>query len=121
MYRLLKTIKITQIIVEKGIRGRTCHAIHRYAIANNKNIRNHNKDNSHHMLCIGMQDIYMDGAKSYTQPLTILDRHKVTSKFNENFIWSYNENSDKDYIFKVDVKYLKELHELHNDLSLLPE
>ena len=43
MYRLLKTIKITQIIVEKGIRGRTCHAIHRYATANNENIRNHTK------------------------------------------------------------------------------
>ena len=68
MYCLLKTIKITQIIVEKGIRGRTCHAIHRYAIANNKNIRNHNKDNSHHMLCIGMQDIYMDGQNLTINP-----------------------------------------------------
>ena len=58
MYRLLKTIKITQIIVEKGIKG---HAIHRYATANNENIRNHNKDNNHHMLCIEMQNIYMDG------------------------------------------------------------
>ena len=68
MYRLLKTIKITQIIVEKGIRGRTCHAIHQYAIANNKNIRNHNKDNSHHMLCIGMQEIYMDGQNLTINP-----------------------------------------------------
>ena len=68
MYRLLKTIKITQIIVEKGIRGRACHAIHRYAIANNKNIRNHNKDNSHHMLCIGMQGIYMDGQNLTINP-----------------------------------------------------
>ena len=68
MYLLLKTIKITQIIVEKGIRGRTCHAIHRYAIANNKNIRSHNKDNSHHMLCIGMQDIYMDGKNLTINP-----------------------------------------------------
>ena len=32
-------------MVEKGIRGGICHAIHRYANANNKYIENYNKDN----------------------------------------------------------------------------
>ena len=32
-------------MVEKGIRGGICHAIHRYAAANNKYMKNYNKDN----------------------------------------------------------------------------
>ena len=43
------------------------------------------------------------------------------SKFTEEFIKNYNEDSDKGYILKVDVKYLKNLHGLHEDLSFLPE
>ena len=43
------------------------------------------------------------------------------SKFNEEFIKSYEEDRDKGYILKVDVKYPKKLHGLHEDLPFLPE
>ena len=39
------------------------------------------------------------------------------SKCNETFIKSYNENSDKGYLIEGDVKYPKNLHKLHSDLS----
>ena len=42
-------------------------------------------------------------------------------KFNKNFIKNYDEDSDKGYIFEVDVKYPKRLHNLHCDLLILPE
>ena len=32
------------LIVEKGIRGRICHSIHRYTKANNKYMKNYDKD-----------------------------------------------------------------------------
>ena len=38
---------------------------------------------------------------------------------NEDFIKNYDENNDKGYIFDVDVKYPKRLHELHSDLLFL--
>ena len=44
---------------------------------------------------------------------------KITCKW---FIKNYNEDSDKRYIFDVDVKYSKELlFNKHKDLSFLPE
>ena len=32
------------LMVEKGIRGGMCHVIHRYAIANDKYMKNYNKN-----------------------------------------------------------------------------
>ena len=37
---------------------------------------------------------------------------KNVSKFNEEFIKNYDEDSNKGYILKVDVEYLKDLHNL---------
>ena len=44
-----------------------------------------------------------------------------TSQFNENFIKSYNEESDEGYFLEVDVQYPEKLHETHNDLPFLLE
>ena len=46
---------------------------------------------------------------------------KDTSQFNNYFIKNYNEGSDEGHFLKVNVQYLEKLHELHNDLSFLPE
>ena len=43
------------------------------------------------------------------------------SKFSEEFIKNYDEDSDKGYILEVGVKYPKNLHGLHEDLPFLPE
>ena len=41
--------------------------------------------------------------------------------FNESFIKNYDKNSDKGYIIEADVKYPKNLHNLHSELPFLPE
>ena len=43
------------------------------------------------------------------------------SKFDENFIKNYDEDSDKGYILEIDVEYPKNLYKLHSDLPFLPE
>ena len=42
------------LMVEKGIRGGICHAIHWYAKANNKYMKEMIKINNHHILNTGM-------------------------------------------------------------------
>ena len=39
-----------------------------------------------------------------------LDSDKI-NEINEGFMKNYNENNMKGYIFEVDVKYLRRLHE----------
>ena len=36
-------------------------------------------------------------------------------KFDEDFMKNYDEDSNKGYIFELDVKYHKTLHDLHSD------
>ena len=49
-----------------------------------------------------------------------LDSDKI-NEINEDFIKNYDENNDKGYVFEVDVKCPKRLHELHSDLPFLAE
>ena len=48
------------LMVEEGIRGKICHAIHRYAKANNKYMENYDKNKNHHIFSVKMQSISMD-------------------------------------------------------------
>ena len=46
---------------------------------------------------------------------------KNISKFDKQFIKNYDGNSDRRYIFEVNVEYLKDSRDLHSDLPFLPE
>ena len=43
------------------------------------------------------------------------------SIFTEDFIKNYDENSDKGYIFEVDIEYPINIHMQHSDLPFLSE
>ena len=103
-------------MAEIGIRGRICHAIHRYTKANNKYVKEYNKDReSSYLMYLDADNLY---ERAISQKLTVdeFKWKKNTSKFNENFIKSYDEESDKGYILEAEVEYPKKLRNLHNDL-----
>ena len=54
-------------------------------------------------------------------PLGDLKWVKETSQFNEDFIKSYNDDSDEGYFLEVDVQYTKNSHKVRNDLPFLSE
>ena len=60
-------------------------------------------------------------AMSQKLPVNNFNWVKNKSKIDKNFIKSYDEDSDKGYIFEVDVEYPRRLHDLHSDLPFLPE
>ena len=60
-------------------------------------------------------------AMSQKLPVKGFKWKKNISKFNEEFIKNYNEDSNKGYILEVDLKYPENLHGLHEDLPFLPE
>ena len=43
------------------------------------------------------------------------------SHFNEDFIKNYIEESNEGYFLEVDVQFPEKLHELHDNLPILPE
>ena len=43
------------------------------------------------------------------------------SRFKEDFIKNYDEDSNKGYFLEVDVQYPKKFHNLYSDLPFLPE
>ena len=54
-------------------------------------------------------------------PVNGVDWIEDLSKIDEDFIKNYDKDSDKGYIVEVDVKYPKNLYDLHSDLPFLPE
>ena len=100
---------------ERGTRGGITQAVYRYAEASNKYMGdkfNPKEDSSY------LQ--YLDGNNLYhwamTQPLPTGGFNWVDpSEFMPDKIDSYM----KGYLLEVDVKYPKELHDLHNDLLLM--
>ena len=58
---------------------------------------------------------------SQTLPVGGFEWKKNTSKFNENLIKGYKEDSDIEYILELDVECPKRLYNLHNELPFLLE
>ena len=98
-----------------------CLSIHRYAKANNKYMNNYGKSiKSSYLMYLDADNLY-GWAMSKKIPVNGFKWEKDLSRFNENFIKNYNENSDVGYFLEVDIEYPKQLWSFHKDLPFLPE
>ena len=109
------------LMVEKGTRGGICQAIHRHAKANNKYMKNYNKDViSSYLMYLDASNLY-EWAMSQKLPVNGFKSVEKLSRFNEIFIKNYNENSDTGYFLEVDTDYSEQLFNLYKDLPFLSE
>ena len=78
------------LMVEKGIKGETCHVIRRYAKANNKYTKEYDKNKEWSYL--NYWDVNNLYGRTMSQKLPVNDFESIeeTSQFNEDFIKSYN-------------------------------
>ena len=110
------------LMVKKGTIGGICQAIHRYAKASNKYMKNYNKnDESSYIEYLDANNLY---GCAIPQKLPVngfkwVEKSRLL-RFNKIFIKIYNENSDIGYFLEVDINYPKELFNLHKNLPFLP-
>ena len=87
------------LMVEKGIRGGICHAIHRYTKANNKYMKDYDKTkDSSYLKSWDVNNLYR-WAMPQKLPINGFKWVEKTSQFNDGFIKNYNEDSDIGYFF----------------------
>ena len=109
------------LMVEEGIRGGICHSIHRHAKANNKYMKNYDKNEEFSYIQYLDANYLYGWAMSQKLPVNGFKWIEDTSEINEEFTKNYDENSDKGYILEVNVKYPKKVHNLNSDLPFLPK
>ena len=108
-------------MVEEGIRGGLCQAIHHYETANNKYMKNFNKD------IISSCLEYLDAnnlhgwAVSKKLPIGKFKWTKKLSIYTEEAVKMYDQNSKYGAILEVDVEYPIMERIKHKDLHFLPE
>ena len=79
------------LMVEKAIRGGICHAIYRYAKANNNYMKNYNKDNEESLIqYLDANNLY-DWEMSQKLPVSGFKWKKNMSKFTKEFIKKNNK------------------------------
>ena len=109
------------LMVEKRIRGGMCHAIHRYAQANNKYMKNYDQNKEPSYLKYWDVNNLYGWEMSQNCPVNKFEKIEDTSKFNEDSTNYYNQENYEGFFLEVDVQYLEILHELHNYLRFLSE
>ena len=110
------------LMIEEGIRGGICHAVHRYAKANNEYMKNYDKSKeSSYIQYLDANNLY-GVAMSEKLPINEFKWVNHISGINEKFVKSYDKKIVAKVIYlKFVVNYPSELHKLHSDMPFLPE
>ena len=103
------------LMIESGIRGGMCQSIHRYAKANNKYMKNYDKNiDSSYLMYIDANNLF-GWTMSKKLPVNGFNWERDLSVFNKNFIKNYNENGNVGYFLEVHIDYPKQLWSFHKD------
>ena len=95
------------LMVEKETRSGIGQAIHRYAKANNKCMKNYDKNiMSSYLAYLDANNLY-GWTMSQKLPVNGFEWVEDLSQFKEDFIKNYDENSGKGYFLEVDIEYPK--------------
>ena len=109
------------LMVERGITGGICNSIHQYARANNKYMKDYDKNKlSSYLNYWDVNNLY-GRAMSQKLPVNNFEQIEETSQFNKYFIKHYDDESDEGYFLEVDTHYRKYLYELHSELPFFPK
>ena len=95
--------------------------MNRYAKANNKYIKDYDKNKE--LLYLKYWDVtnLYGWAMSHKLPVNGFKRVEDLSEFDEGFIKSHNEKSKEGYFLEVDIQYPENLHNAQNDLAFSPK
>ena len=116
---LMTDIDMFQFI-EKGLRGGISYIANRYGKANNKYMKEYNKNApSKYIMYLDANNLYGWAMSQYlpTGGFKWLKQNKIDNLD----LGKYNEQSKKGLILEVDLEYPNELHDIHNDYPLAPE
>ena len=112
------------LMIEEGIRGGICHAVHRYAKANNEYMKDYDESKeSSYIQYLDANNLY-GAATSEKLPMNGFKwvNDNDISRIDKKSVKSYDKkNSGKGYMLEVDVDYPSKLHKLHSDMPFLPE
>ena len=103
---LLTDIDMVSMVEKDIIRG-ICHVIHRYAKTNNKYMKYYDKNKESSYLKYRDANNLCGWAKAQKLPVNDFRWVEHISELNEDFIKSYNYESDEGYFLEVDVHILK--------------
>ena len=113
---LMTDINMFQFI-EKGMRGGISYIANRYGKANNKYMKEHDKNiPSKYIMYLDANNLYGWAMSQYLP--TGCFKWMTEKQINKIDLTKYEENSGKGIILEVDLEYPKELHDLHNDYPL---
>ena len=106
------------LMAEKGNRDGISQAINGYAEANNRYMKNYDKNTTLlYLMYLDANNLYR-WAMSETFFVDGFEWVEPLSQFKEDFIKTYDENRN---FLGVDVECPKYLHNLHSDIPFLPE
>ena len=95
------------LMYEEGIRGGICNKVHSYAEANNKYMKNYDKNKeSSFLMYVDANNLY-GWAMSKKLPVYGFEWVDDLSVFTEDFIRSYDEEGDVGCLLVVDIEYQK--------------